>query len=76
MILLKAKFDREAAAHFCETLLSTDQVIESVDAEHVMVIATVRATAQLEWWLRGFGSDVEIQLPIDLRERLAPLSSD
>jgi predicted DNA-binding transcriptional regulator YafY len=60
MIQLKAKFDRTAAAHLYETPLSEDQTIEDFDADHVIVTATVRDTAQLKWWLRGFGGLVEV----------------
>jgi hypothetical protein len=70
MIQLKAKFDRAAAAHLYETPLSDDQTIDNFDADHVIVTATVRETAQLEWWLRGFGSRVDVQEPIGLRQRM------
>jgi predicted DNA-binding transcriptional regulator YafY len=70
MIALKAKFTREAAAHLHETPLSEDQTIESIDAKNVLVTATVRDTAQLDWWLSGFGSGVEVREPSDLRQRM------
>ena len=57
---LKAKVSRATAAHLVETPLSDDQVIERVDAYCVLVTATVRYTAQLEWWLLGFGSSVRV----------------
>lgn len=63
MIQLKARFTREAAAHLYETPLSEDQTIETIDADYVLVTATVRDTAQLEWWLRGFGNFVEVLAP-------------
>ena len=71
MIQLKAKFTREAAAHLHEIPLSVDQTIEDRDPDKVLVSATVRDTAQLEWWLYGFGSAVEILEPIELRQRVA-----
>ena len=67
MIQLKAKFTRAAALHLDETPLSEDQRIEDLDADHVVVAATVRDTAQLDWWLSGFGSLVEVQEPVELR---------
>jgi predicted DNA-binding transcriptional regulator YafY len=70
MIQLKAKFTRGAAVHLYETPLSCDQTIEDLDADHVVVKATVPETAQLEWWLLGFGSNAQVVLPITLRERL------
>jgi predicted DNA-binding transcriptional regulator YafY len=60
MVQLKAKFTREAAAHLYETPLSTDQTIEPLGADHVLITATVRNTAQLEWWLQGFGDAVTL----------------
>jgi predicted DNA-binding transcriptional regulator YafY len=70
MIRLKGKFTRVAAAHLYETPLSEDQTIEELDADHVVVTVTVRDTAQLDWWLSGFGSLVEVQEPIELRQRM------
>jgi predicted DNA-binding transcriptional regulator YafY len=70
-IQLKAKFWRGAAAHLIETPLSEDQVIQSLDAGHVLVTATVRDTAQLDWWLLGFGSSVRVLEPPELAVRIA-----
>jgi len=70
IIQLKAKFVRDAAAHLYETALSEDQKIENIDADHVLVTATVRDTSQLEWWVSGFGPLVEILAPIALRRRM------
>ncbi|MGO9931897.1 MAG: helix-turn-helix transcriptional regulator [Steroidobacteraceae bacterium] len=70
MIQLKAKFTRAAAAHLYETPLSEDQTIEDLDADNVLVAATVRDTAQLDWWLSGLGSMVEVHAPIELRRRM------
>ncbi len=71
MIQLKAKFNRAAAAHLYETPLSTDQVIEDLDVEHVLVTATARDSGQLEWWLLGFGDLVTILEPSRLRAKIA-----
>jgi predicted DNA-binding transcriptional regulator YafY len=70
MIQLKARFTRPAAAHLYETPLSEDQAIEDLDADHVIVAATVRDTAQLDWWLSGFGAQVEVREPVELRQRM------
>ncbi|HEY6455471.1 MAG TPA: WYL domain-containing protein [Steroidobacteraceae bacterium] len=66
MIHFKAKFDRGAAAHLYETPLSTDQTIKEIDTAQVIVTATVRDSAQLTWWLRGFGDLVEVIHPNSL----------
>lgn len=74
MIQLKAKFSRTAAAHLIETPLSEDQTIEELDADHVLVTASVRDTAQLDWWLCGFGPLVEVHEPPDLLRRMIKAS--
>jgi predicted DNA-binding transcriptional regulator YafY len=71
MIQLKAKFIRAAAAHLLETPLSDDQVVDALDADNVLVTATVRDTAQLEWWLLGFGELVRVLEPLELAIRVA-----
>jgi predicted DNA-binding transcriptional regulator YafY len=71
MIRLKAKFLRGAADHLVETPLSEDQIIEKLDVQHVLVTATVRDTAQLEWWLLGFGSLAQVLEPQILAVRIA-----
>jgi predicted DNA-binding transcriptional regulator YafY len=76
IIQLKAKFARAAAAHLYETPLSEEQIIEILDADHVILTATVRDTAQLEWWLLGFGHSVRVMEPIDLRERVHAMATD
>jgi predicted DNA-binding transcriptional regulator YafY len=68
MIQFKAKLDRGAAAHLYETPLSADQAIEEVDAEHVTVTASVHDTAQLNWWVLGFGELIEVLEPESLRQ--------
>ena len=50
-IKLETRFFRGAAAHLYETPLSPDQTITDLDADHVLVTATVRDTEQLHWWL-------------------------
>ncbi len=74
MIKLKAKFYQAAAAHLMETPLSEDQEIERVDSDHVLVTATVRDTAQLDWWLLGFGASVRVLEPPGLAARIAEAS--
>jgi predicted DNA-binding transcriptional regulator YafY len=48
--------------------LSADQTIEELDHERVLVRASVENTAELRWWLLGFGELVEVLAPADLRE--------
>ena len=70
LIQLKLKMQKLAAAHLYETPMSEDQQIEVVDADHVCVTATVRETTQLEWWIRGFGSGIEVLTPSSLRSMI------
>jgi predicted DNA-binding transcriptional regulator YafY len=74
-IQLVAVFERGAAAHLYETPLSADQVIEAVSADRVRVRATVRDTAQLEWWLLGFADLVVVSVPETLRDRLSSVAA-
>lgn len=60
-----------AAEHLHETPLSTDQIITADKEEGwVHIEATVRDNSQLQWWLRGFGSEVEVLAPSALRKAL------
>jgi predicted DNA-binding transcriptional regulator YafY len=55
-----------AAAHLYASPLSKEQTIAEVGADYVIVTVTVRDTAQLEWWLFGFGRFVEVMQPTEL----------
>ena len=59
------------ARHLEESRLSADQVVEPLrDSDRFRVRATVAETDQLFWWLRSFGSGVEIVKPVGLRRRM------
>lgn len=60
-----------AAEHLYETPLSTDQRImpDSRDG-WVRITATVHDNSQLQWWLRGFGKEVEVVEPASLRSQV------
>lgn len=64
-IQLKARFSYAAGQHLYETPLSRDQQIRVVDDGSLIVTATVQDNAQLIWWLRGFGKEVEVIEPIN-----------
>ncbi len=68
---LKALFSDGAAHHLSESKLSRDQTITKKGKDLVLVEATVLDTAQLRWWLLGFGAQVEIVGPKHLRAELA-----
>ena len=68
---LRALFDAGAGAHLTESRLGPDhRATEQADGR-VLVEATVADTAQLRWWLAGFGSLVEVLGPESLREEFA-----
>jgi predicted DNA-binding transcriptional regulator YafY len=56
-IRLTFHIDKEAGAHLIETPLSKDQKVKELE-DHYEISATVVDSAQLEWWLRGFGEQV------------------
>jgi predicted DNA-binding transcriptional regulator YafY len=70
-ITLKALFDPGAAYHLSETPLSEDQQLTETEAKRVQLTATVKDTAQLRWWLLGFGEGVEVLAPLSLRQAMA-----
>jgi predicted DNA-binding transcriptional regulator YafY len=67
-IKLVLRMEAPAAAHLHETRLSEDQII--VDDKRdgwVRITATVHDTSQLRWWLLGFGDQLEVTAPSNLR---------
>jgi len=69
-IVLEALFTKEAAAHLGESPLSEDQRIILEGSGLVRVSATVLDTKELRWWLLGFGDQVTVTGPPELRERM------
>jgi predicted DNA-binding transcriptional regulator YafY len=60
-----------SAEHLYETPLSTDQRITSDSrGGWVRITATVQDNSQLQWWLRGFGKEVEVVEPASLRTQV------
>lgn len=56
-IRLIFRIDRGAGAHLLESPLSDDQKVKEVGDQYE-ISATVVDSAQLEWWLRGFGKQI------------------
>ncbi len=67
-IRLKALFFDGAGNHLLETPLSEDQKTSELEGDQLQVKATVKDSAQIRWWLMGFGDNVEVLEPEDLRE--------
>lgn len=65
---LRALFSADAALHLAESKLSEDQRITAKRDGRMLVEATVADTAELRWWLLGFGWQVEVLGPKGLRE--------
>lgn len=72
----KALFDFTAAAHLIETPLNGTQKIQKQADDRILVTARMTDTLQFEQWLMGFGSDVEIIAPIELRNKFKKLAKD
>lgn len=56
-IRLTFQIHKDAGFHLLETPLSEDQQVQEI-GDHYEISATLVDTAQLEWWLRGFGDAV------------------
>ena len=64
---LRALFAPEVGMHVTESRLSNDHRATTQADGRVLVEATVPDTADLRWWLLGFGSAVEVLTPASLR---------
>lgn len=69
-IRLVARFTADAAGHLRETPVSKDQELVELGGTDVELRATVESDDTLRWWLLGFGSQVEVLEPGELREEL------
>ena len=68
MIKLEALFDADAARHLRETPLSPHQCLRDHADGRIHLTVQTQDTAQLRWWLLGFGAGVEVLAPQSLRE--------
>ena len=70
-IRLVCRFDAPAGEHLRETPLSEDQgLVEIEDGRRIEVSATVEDDEQLRWWLMGFGVQLEVVKPVELRQAM------
>ncbi|WP_038033472.1 WYL domain-containing protein, partial [Thioalkalivibrio sp. ALE23] len=67
-IRIELRVSSGLAYHLHEARLSDDQRTESMSDGTSRIIATVRDTAHLKWWLLGLGAGVEVLRPLKLRE--------
>jgi len=75
-ITLKALFFHGAGHHLLETPLSKDQEILDPGEGQLQIKATVNDSAQIRWWLMGFGDNVEVLEPEELREEFAKIAEN
>ncbi len=67
-INLKAWISSDMAIHLQERPLHADQTIVETDDSRIVLNAMVQDTNELRWWLLGFGDQVEILEPANLRD--------
>ena len=67
-VKLEANFEAHAGFHLYESPLSKDQKIKQKRDGRLNIKATVSDTAQLRWWIMGFGGQVEVLSPKRLRK--------
>lgn len=63
---IAVRFARSAGMHLIERPLSIDQV-HAESGDDLIISATVPDTAELRWWLLGFGDQAEVIAPAALR---------
>ncbi|MBL4759446.1 MAG: WYL domain-containing protein [Mariprofundaceae bacterium] len=75
-IHLKARISENMAVHLQERPLHTTQIISEIDDEQILLDVTVQDTNELRWWLLGFGDQVEILKPDNLREHFRSIAEN
>ena len=68
IIQLECLFDPYVAKHLAESPVNHTQELVSQEDSRVQLTAEVEDTAQLRWWLLGFGDQVEVVGPKNLRD--------
>ncbi len=74
IIKLKAQFTDKTGHHLIETPLSEDQEIILQGDDQLLIVASVKDSSQLRWWLLGFGHYVEVLEPDCLRVEFSKIS--
>lgn len=69
-VALRLRFRNGVGLHLLETPLSTDQQARDLGDGAMEITGTVPDTGQLHWWLLGFGDNVEVLAPAELREEM------
>jgi predicted DNA-binding transcriptional regulator YafY len=75
-IVLRATFKRAIGEHLYETPLSPDQMLEAREDGTLALTATVAATRTLVFWLTGFGPNVVVHEPAELRAEMKEIAME
>ena len=75
-IKLRALFSNGAEVHLTESKLSDEQKVTRKKDGRVLIEARVADTAELRWWLLGFGSNVEVVGPRGLRNEFVAVARE
>ncbi len=70
-ITLKIKITGYMRKHLMETPLSIEQHITELDDDMYQLVATVKDTEQLRWWIRSFSTNIQVLEPLELRAEFA-----
>jgi len=73
-IKLKARISSQIAIHLEERPLHKDQQLTVCDDGSYLLESTAIDTNELRWWLLGFGSNIEVLAPDDLRNDFQEIS--
>ena len=69
-IQLQCLFDAHVARHLEESPLNSTQMLTKQEDGRILLSAEIEDTAQLRWWLLGFGEQVEVIAPKGLRVQI------
>lgn len=70
-IHLVARLDKGVGEHLFETPLEGQRSLAPCEDGRLELVADVRETHQLWWWIRGFGAQIEVIGPASLRQAVA-----
>ena len=75
-IKLKARVSSQIATHLEERPLHKDQQLNDCDDGNYLLESTAQDTSELRWWILGFGDQIEILAPEELREYFCAVASN
>jgi len=76
IIQLKCLFDPYVAKHLEEAPVNNTQKLILQDDGRIKLIADIRDTAQLRWWILAFGNQIEVTEPKNLRNYIGQVLQD